>query len=129
MAEIANPQQSFTFGDVFSKLTDSAIKVGSGYLDLKGQEFLAEQRLDAQARLNQYSAVNPSLGAVNPASALQSSKQSLAQQFLPGGLPLVGTSSNVAGSGAPVGGSNLGKWAIIAVVVLGLVWLARKAFK
>lgn len=123
----ANAPASFTFGDVFKNTLGFVGTLGGQYLTLKGQEKIAVETAKAQVRLNGYSAVNPSLGAVNPGAALKEAVKSPAQSWLPGGLPLTGTPNTVGQSGAV--SFNWTQWVIPVLVVVGIVFLVRKLLK
>jgi hypothetical protein len=115
----------FSFDNVFSKAAGLATDFGSAYLTLKGQEKIAVETAEAQARLNKYSAVNPSLGPVNPAAAQRQANQSPVQNWLPWGSPIAGTNSTTASATANPTGKILVFVAIAAGVLI--VWkLLRK---
>lgn len=90
VAEISNPTPSVTTNDIFDKVFGSVVTLGGNYLTARGQIAIAEESAKAQARLNDYHAVNPSLGPVNPAAAQVEANKTWLQKFLPGGSPLVG---------------------------------------
>lgn len=92
----ANPTPSFSVEDVFGRIFSTLGTLGGNYLTQAGNQTLATQAGAAQARINGYSAVNPSLGAVDPYAAQQVANQTLAERWLPWGSPVVG----VPGTGA-----------------------------
>lgn len=120
---VANPAPDYSFGDVADRFFQGALNVGGNYLTQKGQVDIAQANAAAQARLNGYSAVNPSLGAVNPAAAAQLAGQTLIQRFLPTGSPSVGVP---ASGGQPSAGLSLGMWLVLgAVAILGVFLIVR----
>lgn len=97
----ANPTPpSSTFGDAFDRLTNTLGLVGSNYLTAQGQLQIAQATAAAQARINGYSAVNPSLGAVNPDQAQAVANQTWVQRYLPMGSPVVGAPNTGQQTGA-----------------------------
>jgi len=114
-----------TFADVFDRMAGRAFNFGGDYLTLKGQEAIAKAQLDAQVRLNGYSQVNPSLGAVAPGAATRVAAQTPAQSWLPWGQPITGTTGNTATAG-PAGATNPLKFLVwAAVAVLGVILVVR----
>lgn len=109
----------FSFDNVFSRAAGLATDFGSAYLTLKGQEKIAVETAEAQARLNKYSAVNPSLGAVNPSAAQRQANLSPVQQWLPWGSPVAGTNATTA-----TGPGNAGKVLVFVAIVAAvlIVW-------
>lgn len=126
MDPVANPAPTTTFDSVFDRLTGTLYNLGGDYLTMQGQVAVAKQYADAQARLNSYSAVNPSLGPVNPAQAQAVANQTLLQKWLPGGSPVVGSPATGQKANQTV---DLIKWGAIAAVVLIAVIAVFKMFK
>ena len=114
----------FSFDGVFNRAAGLATDFGSAYLTVRGQEKIALETAKAQERLNKYSAVNPSLGAVNPNAAQNQANKSPVQNWLPWGSPIVGTSGTTATNGSSMTGKVL-LYVGIAVAVL-LVWKLLK---
>jgi hypothetical protein len=127
MSQTANPAPSPTFGDIFNRFTTNAFTFGTNYLTLKGQLELAEKTAEAQAQLNAYNRVNPSLGPVNPYAAQQEANKTLPQKFLPSGSPVVGTPDT--GTGSVTMRQELLKWGMLALLGVLFFILVRKAIR
>lgn len=121
----ANPTPSYDFSSIFDKVASTALDVGGNYLTQQGQLAIATKAADAQARLNGYSQVNPSLGAVNPAAAAQVAGQTLIQRWLPGGSPTIGVPAS--GQFVPSAGLKMAVWGGVALLAGLILWkLFRK---
>lgn len=124
--DTANPAPSTTAAGVFDRFFSNVVQLGGNYLTLKGQAEVAQAMANTQARLNSYSAVNPSLGAVNPAAAQLEANKTWVQRYLPFGSPTVGA----PGSGqAAQAGSNVLGWVIAGGVALLVVLLIIRAVR
>lgn len=122
----ANPAPETTFSSVFDKFTGLLTTVGGNYLTQRGQLEVAKLNADTQARLNSYSAVNPSLGAVNPAAATAVANQTLIQKWLPGGSPTAGAPATGQQAVTQI---DLVKYGIIAGVGLLIILIVVKLFR
>lgn len=119
-----NSTSPFSFDGVFAKAAGLATDLGGQYLTARGQQAIAAATSAGQSRINGYSAVNPSLGAVNPVAAQKVANESLVSRWLPWGTPIAGSAATTATQP-----SQTGKvMAIVAVVVvLFIVWkIVRK---
>jgi hypothetical protein len=122
---MAESSDGFSFDNVFNRAAGLATDFGSSYFTLKGQEKIAIETAEAQARLNKYSAVNPSLGAVNPNAAQQVANLSPVQKWLPFGSPVTGANATTTGTASNGTAKVLTILAVVAAVLI--VWkLLRK---
>lgn len=108
---------STDFSGVFDRLVGTVGTLGGQYLTLRGQTAIAESQARAQARINEYSRVNPSLGPVNPSAAMATAAKSPVQSWLPWGSPIVGTDGTVANNAV----SPAYSWQKYVVYILGAV--------
>lgn len=123
-SDTANPVPQSDTNAVFDRFFSTVRDLGGSYLTQQGQLAIAKANADAQARLNGYALVNPSLGPVNPAAAQAEANKTWIQRMLPTGSPTVGAPSAGSAPGSILPYILYG--AGVLFVVLLLVKLLRK---
>lgn len=121
----SSPDSNDWLGQIFSKIL---VPVGSMYVASTVANDVAIAQAKAQAKINSYTARDPSVGSNNPKAALNAASRTLAQQWLPDYMltPVVAGTATTPTTGGKV---SLVGWGMLAILGLLIVWLVVRIFR